>query len=498
MKILSAQQIREADRHTIEKEPISSIDLMERASKAFVQAFMGYYSNKFSVSVFCGVGNNGGDGLAISRLLQNQGYEVDVYVIGEISSASPDFKVNFERLPDSAIVLNDSVALPLFHEDTVIIDALFGSGLNRPLEGFVAKIVGSLNSVSNDIVSVDIASGLYSELPVNSNIIIQPALTISFQFPKLSFLQPELAKYVGEWQTVDIGLDSAFIEEVNTDFHYTEEHHIRSIYKPRDKYAHKGSAGKVQLWVGSKGSIGAAQLAATACLRAGVGLLFVKTPQCGEVIMQIGVPEAMVEADLGEFEIQSAEVKTKVDVIGIGAGIGTSARTSYALKEFLKNYDGPPLVLDADGINILAAKRDLLELLPEGSILTPHPGEFKRLVGAWENDYQKLDFLKAFCAKYRLNVVLKGAHSAVCDVEGKVYFNSTGNPGMATAGSGDVLFGVICGLLAGGMKPFDALRFGVFIHGRAGDLAKNKLGEESLIARDIIDFLSKSFLSIRT
>ena len=496
MKILSARQIRDADEYTIENEPISSIDLMERASMAFIEAFITYYSKDLPVSVFCGLGNNGGDGLAISRLLLDKGFDVTSYVVGDPGRGSSDFLVNYERLQTATILLDASSQKPLVAPNAIVIDALFGSGLNRSLDGFNAEIVNYLNGIPNVIVSVDIASGLYSERPLESDTIIKPVRTISFQSPKLSFFQPDLATYVGKWECLDIGLSTSFINEVESHYFYTQEDQMKAIYRPRSKYDHKGSAGKVQLWAGRKGSMGAAQLAAKACLRAGVGLLYIKTPQCGEEILQVSVPEAMVEVDTGDHEIQTADFNPRVDVIGIGPGLGTSKLTGQALSDFLSKYDGRPLVIDADGINLLAMDKTLLERLPEDSILTPHPGEFQRLVGSWDDDYQKLALLRKFCRKHRLNLVLKGAHSAVCDSLGDVHFNSTGNPGMATAGSGDVLFGIICALLARGMRPFDALRFGVFLHGRAGDLAKVELGEESLIASDLISYLSKSFLSV--
>ncbi|MDW3194172.1 MAG: NAD(P)H-hydrate dehydratase [Cytophagales bacterium] len=491
MKILTAEQIRAADAYTIENEPISSIDLMERASLAFVNSFCEYYDESCAVTIFCGTGNNGGDGLAIGRLLHEKQYEVQAWVVGNEEKASMDFKLNKLRVQYPIKQLEEISEIPKFSENTIIIDAMFGSGLNRSLAGFPAQLVTFLNQSGAEIVAVDIASGLFSEQPMNDTEAIRPTRTISFQVPKLAFFQTELAMYVGNWEILDIGLDEDFIQQQPSFFQLTGSVDIElSIRSP---FMHKGDAGRVQLWAGAKGKMGAAILAAKSCLRAGAGLLYMKSPAKGTPILQQTVLEAMVTEDEGETEIISSTYLEIADVIGIGPGIGTAEATQQAVTELLTNHDHQkPMVFDADGLNILASNPHLLEKLPKGSILTPHPGEFKRLVGAWRDDYDKLQKLQALCQKYQLNVVLKGAFSMVCNEQGEVFFNPTGNAGMATAGSGDVLFGLVCGLLAQDKNPFDSLRSAVYIHGLAGDFAKQDLGMRSMMASDLIEYLPEA------
>ena len=495
MKILSAEQIRAADEYTITHEPVSSIDLMERASQAFVAAFCEYYAVDREVYIFCGVGNNGGDGLAIGRLLTDQNYRVSAWIVGDESRASMDFKMNRLRVKYDIQTLREADQLPSWDDEPVIIDALFGSGLNRPLEGLPKSVVYQLNDSKCEIVSVDIASGLAADRNLEASLAIKPTRTISFQVPKLAFFQPSLSLHVGLWEILDIGLHQNFLEQQVTKFELTTSQHLQ--LSQRDTFMHKGNAGRVQLWVGAKGKMGAGILAARACLRAGVGLLFVKAPACGTAILQQSVIEAMVTEDQGTDKIVSPEYQADADVIGIGPGLGTDVETMEAFGKFLKAFDGQsPLILDADAINLLATDPGLIKLLPVGSILTPHPGEFKRLVGAWSDDFDKLEKLRSFCQAHQVHVVLKGAFSAVCDTSGQVYFNPTGNPGMATAGSGDVLFGIICGLLAQTKDPFFSLRAGVYLHGLAGDFAKQDVGVRSLIASDLIKYLPEAILSL--
>lgn len=491
MKILTSQQIRDTDAYTIAHEPISSIDLMERASVAFVNSFCEYYHELAPVIIFCGTGNNGGDGLAIGRLLHDKKYDVRAFIVGDEGKASMDFKLNRLRVKYPIEPLTDLSQVPPYAEETIVIDALFGSGLNRPLEGFSADLVTHLNEASWEMVSVDIASGLFSEKPLGDAIAIKPVRTISFQVPKLAFFQPGLARHVGNWEILDIGLDQGFIDSQETSYRMTNVEDIHLL--ERSPFMHKGDAGRVQLWAGTKGKMGAAILAAKSCLRSGAGLLYIKTPAVGTSILQQTVIEAMVTEDIGENEITTSDYLEVADVIGIGPGIGTSEATAKAVTGFLTAYeDQKPLVIDADGLNLLAMDQELLTKLPKGSILTPHPGEFKRLVGEWRDDYEKLDKLRELCQKFQLNMVLKGAFSAVCNEHGEVFFNPTGNAGMATAGSGDVLFGLVCGLLAQGKRPFESLISAVYIHGLAGDFAKQDLGMRSMTASDLISYLPEA------
>ena len=494
--VLKSNQIREADAYTIRHEPVNSLFLMERASKAFVQKFLQIYKKKKLVKVFSGTGNNGGDGLAIARLLFEKGYIVDVFILGEPEKGSPDFSENYQRLPVNPKILDKEAEMPVLEPGAVVIDGIFGSGLSRPVEGFYAHVIDHINQSGCSVVSIDIASGLFADQNPGEGSIMIPEATISFQVPKLVFFQPELVRYVGELHIVDIGLDKDFLASVETSFHFLEKKDIQQILPVRKKYAHKGDAGRLRIVAGSKGKMGAAILAAKASLRAGVGLLFVQAPEFGVPIVQQSVTEAMAIPDIGEDFIKEIHAGTE-DVIGLGPGLDTKENTKEALKKFLENCKkDQKLVLDADALNILSENKDLLKLLPEDSILTPHPGEFKRLVGAWKDDFQKLEILREFCTNYKINLVLKGAHSAICSKEGKIYFNSTGNPGMATGGAGDVLFGMICGLYSQKISAENALISGVYLHGLAGDLAARQLTEHAVIASDLIDFLPAAMKDI--
>ncbi|OJJ23351.1 bifunctional ADP-dependent (S)-NAD(P)H-hydrate dehydratase/NAD(P)H-hydrate epimerase [marine bacterium AO1-C] len=503
MKILTASQIKALDAYTIEKEVISSINLMERASVAFTRWFInqGFTQDntKRPVYIFCGLGNNGGDGLAIARLLLGNQYEVHPFVVRYAEKSTDDFQTNYGRLEKKQAIqeITDESQIPEIPADAVVIDAIFGSGLNRPLEGITSTLVKHINKSGTTIVSVDIASGLLTD-SLSSGVIVRADYTVSFELPKLAFLLPHNDKFVGNWETVPIGLSAAFIEEASTEHYYLSESFIQKIFKPRAKYSHKGSYGHALLLAGSEGKIGAAVLTVHAGLRAGAGLLTVHLPTCGYNIMQTSLPEAMVSLDansqrLTNFpSLENALYKS----IGVGPGLGKHPDTLKCLAKLLEKAT-KPMVLDADAINLIAENKDkLLPNIPENSILTPHPKEFERLVGRTSTDYDRLRTLKAFCQKHRVYIVLKGAHSALATPKGNVYFNSTGNPGMATAGSGDVLTGIITGLLAQEYTPFEAAAIGIYIHGLAGDLAAKMEGQYALMASDIINYMGVAFKTL--
>ncbi|HAS47388.1 MAG TPA: bifunctional ADP-dependent NAD(P)H-hydrate dehydratase/NAD(P)H-hydrate epimerase [Microscillaceae bacterium] len=503
MKILTASQIKELDAYTIEKEVISSINLMERASVAFTRWYMGQGftqgNAKRPVYIFCGLGNNGGDGLAIARLLLGNQYEVHPFVVRYSSQATEDFQVNYGRLEKKHAIqeITEESHIPTIPAEAVVIDAIFGSGLNRPLEGVTATLVKHLNKSGAMIVSVDIASGLLTD-SLSSGVIVRADYTVSFELPKLAFLLPHNDKFVGEWKTVPIGLSADFIAESPTEHYYLDEAFIEKIFKPRAKYSHKGSYGHALLLAGSEGKIGAAVLTAHAGLRAGAGLLTAHLPTCGYNVMQTTLPEAMVSLDANNQYLTNfpSLENTPYKAIGVGPGLGKHPDTLKCLTKLLANTT-KPMVLDADAINLIAENKDkLLPNVPENSILTPHPKEFERLVGRTSTDYDRLRTLKAFCQKHRVYILLKGAHSALATPKGNVYFNSTGNPGMATAGSGDVLTGIITGLLAQEYTPFEAAAIGVYVHGLAGDLAAKIEGQYALMASDIINYLGVAFKTL--
>jgi len=459
--LYSAKQTQEWDAFTIANEPISSEKLMERASNAFVNWFISKFETKEKIAIVCGKGNNGGDGLVIGRLLTGKGYNVKIF------KAEEDKSFNFESF-------------------NVLIDALFGSGLSRPVTGAYADIIKKINSSSSVKVAVDVPSGLRIDAHSEGDI-VKADYTITFQTPKLAFMFPGNAEFVGEWKVVNIGLSSLFKTDTKT--YYVNE--VQSLIHNRRKFAHKGDFGRALLIAGGVGKMGAAVLSARAALRSGAGLLTVHVPKCGYNIIQTSVPEAMATIDAHEDHFSDAGDASNYDVIGIGPGIGVTSSTVSGLRKILQAHK--PMVLDADALNILSGSRELMHLIPGGSILTPHPGEFKRLVGEWKDDFERLELQKRLAAQTKSVVVLKGAHTSIVDPSGTAWFNSTGNPGMAKGGSGDVLTGILTGLLAQGYSASEAAIIGVFIHGHAGDLAAAKIGQISMLAGDIVEFLGQSF-----
>jgi ADP-dependent NAD(P)H-hydrate dehydratase / NAD(P)H-hydrate epimerase len=486
MKILSQDQIRQADKATMASVPISSIDLMEHAAKAFTVKLLGL-TRKAAANIYSGTGNNGGDALAISRMLQLKGWKTEVYIVGNPENGSPDFKENLRRLPDyiPLTYVSKESDLPENNPEALIIDGLFGSGLSRPVEGLAAQVIDHINKSGREIYSIDIASGLRAD-EISSGAIIKPTHTISFQLPKLAFFIPQCHPYVRQWHVVPIGLDQNFIDQQPTPFNLTEETEMAPLLPVRSRFDHKGNAGKVLIMAGSKGKIGAAILAAKGAFRTGTGLLFAHLPGCGSLAMNTALPEAMMVEDPDAEVITTNSGDNSYNAMVAGPGLGTAPETAKALKAFIQSTSNP-LVLDADALNLLAANKAWLDLLPPDSILTPHPGEFARLVGQASDDFHRLGLLREFCQRYHVNMVLKGAYSAVCDIHGNVFFNPTGNPGMATAGSGDVLSGIVVSLLGQGLKPFEALRLGVYLHGLAGDIALEKYNELSIQASDIVE-----------
>jgi hydroxyethylthiazole kinase-like uncharacterized protein yjeF len=501
MKVFTTKQIAGIDMYTIEHEPISEIDLMERASMQVANWILHKIPYEKKLMVFAGPGNNGGDALAIARMLAEFEYQVEVHLLdfGKELSGSP--LTNLHRIEEQNKVsysrIGSEKEIPEISTNDVVVDGLFGSGLSRPLEGLAATIVRKINGSGATVVSIDIPSGLMGEdngsnIPEN---IVQADYTLTFQFPKISFFFPENEKYVGEWQVLPIGLHPEGIRKVDSGYSFLMKEDIAAILPERSRFAHKGTFGHALLIAGSYGKMGAAVLASRGCLRAGTGLLTTHIPKIGYEVIQTSVPEAMASTDASDEVFTTFPDLKNFSAIGIGPGIGTENETQQALLRLLRQVD-KPMVVDADAINILSGKKEWLEFVPENSILTPHPGEFKRLVGDFNNSYQRLTLQKEFSTKYHLNLVVKGAFTTITNPGGQVYFNPTGNPGMATAGSGDVLTGIILGLLAQGLRPELASCAGVYLHGLAGDIAAKIRSEEALIASDIIESLGLAFLEI--
>ncbi|MBN1182432.1 MAG: NAD(P)H-hydrate dehydratase [Bacteroidales bacterium] len=497
MKILTSSQIREADAYTIANEPVASIDLMERAARKCTDWLLENIGKRNTFKIFFGPGNNGGDGLAIARQLARAKARVVLYQVKISDKLSQDSLINLERLQEinrvEQYAIHSSNDLPDLEDDDVIIDALFGSGLSRPLDGLAADVVKLINKSGAKVISIDIPSGLFSENNVkNSEVIIRANHTLTFQQPKLAFLFAENEKYTGEWHVLDIGLDKDFISNQKSKYHYIEEDEIRALLKKRTKFAHKGIFGHALLISGSYGKMGAAVLASRASLAAGVGLQTTHTPQCGYGILQTAVPETMVTIDPAQEVVTTIPVVENITAMGVGPGIGTNPFTQEMIKNLIENV-AQPLVIDADALNIMARNSDWLKLLPKNTILTPHPGEFDRLAGNSKNGYERHLKQIEFSKKYKVFVVLKGANTSVVTPDGEVYFNTTGNSGMATAGSGDVLTGILLSLLAQKYLPLHACLIGVYIHGLAGDIAAAVKSPESLIASDIINNLGFAF-----
>jgi ADP-dependent NAD(P)H-hydrate dehydratase / NAD(P)H-hydrate epimerase len=489
MKILSTKETRALDAFTIKNEPILSIDLMERAAQAFVKSFVLKYDNNFKVLVFCGIGNNGGDGLAVAKKLHQLGYDVETYILGDTTKGSTDFLENLKRLRNQSGVIelseNDNFNWPK-SENSVVLDAILGSGLNRPIDEFLANAILKINQSGLPIVSIDIASGLFSDTHSPQIAVIQPTYTITFQYPKLAFFMPENEKFVGNWEAVDIRLSQDFILNAETKYFFTTSEEIKPLAK--SNFSHKGTFGHAYLVAGSYEMMGAAVLGTKACLRSGAGKITTHVPKKCVDVIQISVPEAIVEISQDDEYFSANWDLEKYDALGIGPGIGFNNLAGFKL--FLGKAQDKKLIIDADGITILGNSPELLTLLPENTILTPHPKEFKTLIGkGWKNDFEKLEILSEFAVSNKVTICLKGKNTAIALPNREIHFNSTGNPGMATAGSGDVLTGIILGFLAQGYSPEQAAIQGVYEHGLAGDNAAKMRSERSMIASDIIENL---------
>ncbi|HFC00298.1 MAG TPA: NAD(P)H-hydrate dehydratase [Phaeodactylibacter sp.] len=502
MKILTAQQIRECDAYTIQHEPILSIDLMERASSVFVNWFLRKkMSTSLPIYIFCGKGNNGGDGLAIARLLQQEFYSVEVFICEIGRTSSPDFSTNLKRLPSfQGIKVNkikENNTFPKLEKKGILIDAIFGSGLNRSVEGYWGQLLEHLNQQNQTIIAVDIPSGVFANQPTNG-ISIHADFTFSFEVPKLAFLFPENENRVGEWSVGSIRLHPDFLEKIKTPYFFLQKNNVKSILKKRKKYAHKGNFGHALLIVGSYGKVGAAILATRAALKTGAGLVTTHAPKLAYPLLQTTVPEAMVSIDENEFYFSKINDWEKYDAIGIGCGIGTETVTETALGIFLEKIN-QPIVLDADALNLISKNKKWLEWIPPNSILTPHPKEFERLFGKTKNSFNRNEVQRYFSKKHNIYIILKGAHTCISTPDGNCFFNSTGNPGMATAGSGDVLTGILTSLLSQGYNSLETSKLGVYLHGLAGDVALNEnVTQESLIASDLIENIGRAGGTLRS
>jgi ADP-dependent NAD(P)H-hydrate dehydratase / NAD(P)H-hydrate epimerase len=498
MKILPIEKIREADAYTIAHEPVSDIDLMERAAQELCDWISAEVSPERKILIFCGMGNNGGDGFALARLLCGRGFVPEVFVVRYSETMSPSCQTNYERAKQITKLriseLTDQDNIPEIERETVIVDALFGSGLTRPVKGLAGKVIRQINASGSDVIAVDVPSGFFCDQSNagNEGEIVRACNTLTFQFPKLGFLFPENDTYVGQWEVLDIGLHPGFIEKVEVENYYILSHHCYPMLRSRKRFAHKGTFGHGLLIAGSYGKMGSAVLAAEAALRAGAGLITAHIPYIGNTVLQTAIPEVMLSIDENEKVFSRHPSLDIYHAIAIGPGIGTDPKTVQALKLLIQDA-GIPLIFDADAINILSENKTWLSFIRPNSIFTPHIKEFERLVGKSANDFERNKKQREFSVRYGVFVVLKGGHTSITTPDGTCWFNSTGNPGMATGGSGDVLTGILLGHSAQGYSSHETSILGVFIHGLAGDLAARKYGQEALIAGDIIRNLGKSF-----
>ncbi len=502
MYILSAEDIRRWDEYTLQHEPIASIDLMERAASACVQWIRETPYTARPIHIFCGKGNNGGDGLAIARMLADDGQQVTVHILEFGHFGTDDFQTNLGRLHQQGKVdirfIQDATHFHPFAEEDIIVDALFGTGLNRGLGSVTGELVQHINKAGRPVIAIDLPSGLFADRSSKGETIIEATHTLSFQCYKLALIMAENYRYFGTVHILDIGLHPDFPKLFAHRFEWVDARLSASIYQPRKAYAHKGTAGHALLIAGSYGKMGAAVLSAMGCLRAGAGLLTCHIPSAGMPILQISVPEAMLMTDFNSSYVTKLETETDTfDAIGIGPGIGTAQETRQLLRELLDSWRGP-LVIDADALNNISMQPAFLTMLPAGTLLTPHPKEFERLFGADADEFARVEKALAKAKELGIVIILKGHHTLIASPDGRGYFNSSGNPGMATAGSGDLLTGILTGLLAQGYLPLQAALLGVYLHGWAGDLAAEKLGEEALLASDMAKELGNAFKMLKT
>ncbi|WP_428327421.1 NAD(P)H-hydrate dehydratase [Mucilaginibacter sp.] len=471
LPLLIAAQIREADAYTIAHEPITSIDLMERASKAFVGWFVNHFPDKKkAISVYCGTGNNGGDGLAIARMLCDHDYKALHIKIARFSNkATDDFNQNLKRVQETGITCTEIFPGDSFTADdtAIIIDALLGSGLNKPLDGDYKRLVNYINGLHKTVVAVDVPTGFFTdgEMPKDA-IVLKADLVITFQQPKINFLLPESAPYINCWEAVNIGINEKFVQSLNSAYQAVEEKDIRKLLKPRHHFSNKGTYGHALIVAGQAETMGAALLSASACAYAGCGLTTVCVPQSGLTALNSYMPELMAIVREGN-ELPEIEYDN-FSAIGIGPGLGKQADTLALLTDVLTNYK-KPVVIDADALNLLATNKELWASVPANSILTPHMKEFDRLFGDHDNWWQRIQTGLQKAKEHQLYIILKNDYTITISPQGKVYFNTTSNAAMATGGMGDILTGVITSLLAQKYTAEEACLIGVFIHGKAGD-----------------------------
>ena len=479
--IRSAKELSSLDQKTIELQEISSWDLMERAVDLLSSTLLEKIDFE-DITILCGPGNNGGDGLGVARKLAEAGIDVEVYTFRDIKK-SADAQKNLEQLPES-------VDLNYFEDgfeptSYLALDALFGYGLDRPLEGGFVELVEAINESFGFVVSVDMPSGLPAEpiFEFDENQVVRANHVLTFHSPKLSLLLPYASGTYKTFEVLDIQLEDYDDSRLN----YIESSDVGAFLHEIDKFDHKYTRGVVNLVGGSTGKSGSIALAGKSCLRTGAGIVELTVPNSVVPAFVSQIPELMYSV-CGEDHLDSLHVHEKTDAVGIGPGMGQHKDSKTVFTETLKL--GKPLIIDADALTWVENE------LPADSILTPHEGEFKRLVGDWDSESDKLEKLKALSTRLKSVVVLKGAHTIICDGD-RLYFNSSGHPAMATAGAGDVLLGVISAFRAQGYEALDASIIGVYCHGLAAQLYLEENSAATMLASDISDYLGKAIAFVQ-
>lgn len=500
MKVFSTAQLYEADKITAKKQEVSHNELIERAG---TQIFNWFHQRlqgaPVPVHVFCGIGDNGGSGLVVARLLVENGYNVKSYIVNYSDKRSKDFLVNYDRIKnvtkDWPLLMTCEDDFPEMTPNDIVIDAMFGIGINRTPEGWVKKLIQYINAQPCFKLAIDVPSGMFANAPVvDIETVVRANHTLTFQAPKLGFFLPSTGNFTGYYDVLDIGVDREFLMTNPGIATLISKQNAQRMYKQRDKFSHKGTFGHTLIVAGSYGAMGAAVLSTKAALRIGAGKLTALVPECGYTIMQTAVPEAMVLTNDEDDFISEIAYDFEPSAIAVGMGIGTQKETADALLSLFKKAKSP-ILIDADAINCISENKALLKHIPEDAIFTPHDGELERLVGTWKNDYDKIEKAKTFAKKHKSIVVLKGANT-ITVYKDQLYINTSGNPGMATAGSGDVLSGAIAGLLSQGYDPLTATIFAVYLHGSAGNIVSQAISYEGTMAGDIADALGEAFIEL--
>lgn len=500
MKLFSTSDIRKICTCHAGGNPNVEIALAEEAGRAIAREIEARWDSTTCVFVFAGPGGNGADALSASVELIKDGYSPNILLIltMEISPVCLHFQHVLEQMGYSNFkIARRNIEPPNIFPDNVIVDGLFGSGLSRILVKGYSQFCQYLNEQTAPIVSIDVPSGLFGEFNQKVNVlgnVVHASLTLALQFPRLAFFFAENARVLGEWKVLKTGMDDMDLHDFPSNYLLTDSHDVWAALKPRDPFSHKDTYGRLYLVAGSMGMMGAAVLSARAAQRTGVGVVSVHAPQCGYLVMQTAVPEALFDADAGEYHTEAISPASRYTV-AIGPGIGTEECTIDALSAFLRR-NGRPVVLDADALNCIARRNSLLDDIPAMSIITPHAGEFDRLFSESKSDEERFCLAAEMSNRLNIIIVLKGHYTFIFRPDGKVSVNTTGNAGMATAGSGDVLTGIIGGLLAQGYRPDVAATVGVYIHGLAGDMARDVYGEASMTASDIVDAIPEAFRQI--